>query len=75
MTNRQNNIRDVVLKFRGIQVLTPVVMESIMFRDVTPCSPLKVNRCFGGLSTDYTAFKVQGRFKIPEKILYILSHT
>jgi hypothetical protein len=53
--NFQNNIRNVVIKFRGINVLTAVVMKSIVFRDVTPCSPVKVNWRFGGISTDYTA--------------------
>jgi hypothetical protein len=28
----------------GFEVLTPVVMKSTIFRDITPCSPLKVNR-------------------------------
>jgi hypothetical protein len=28
--------------------LTPAVMNSSMFWDITPCSPFKVNRCFGG---------------------------
>jgi hypothetical protein len=30
------------------EVLTAVVMKSIIFCDITPCSPLKVNRRFGG---------------------------
>jgi hypothetical protein len=28
------------------EVLTAVVMKSSIFWDITPCSPLKVNRCF-----------------------------
>jgi hypothetical protein len=32
---------------RGFVVLTAVVMKSVVFLDMTPCSPLKVNRCFG----------------------------
>jgi hypothetical protein len=32
----------------GFEVLTAVVMKSTIFRDITPCSPLKVNRRFGG---------------------------
>jgi hypothetical protein len=31
------------------EVLTAVVMESSIFRDITPRSPLKVNRCFEGI--------------------------
>jgi hypothetical protein len=32
----------------GFDVLTAVVMKSPIFWDITPCSPLKVYRCFGG---------------------------
>jgi hypothetical protein len=34
--------------FVGFEVLTAVVMKSIIFWDITQCSPLKVNRRFGG---------------------------
>jgi hypothetical protein len=32
----------------GFEVPTAVVIESSVFWDITACSPLKVNRCFGG---------------------------
>jgi hypothetical protein len=32
----------------GFEVLTAVVMKSKIFWDITPCSPLKFNRHFGG---------------------------
>jgi hypothetical protein len=32
----------------GYEVLTATVMKSSTFMDITPCSPLKVNRRFGG---------------------------
>jgi hypothetical protein len=32
----------------GFQVLTSVVMKSTIFWDITPCSPVSVNRRFGG---------------------------
>jgi hypothetical protein len=32
----------------GVDVLTAVVMKISIFWDITPCSPLKVNRRFGG---------------------------
>jgi hypothetical protein len=32
----------------GFEVLRAVVMKSTVFCDITPCSPLKVNRRFGG---------------------------
>jgi hypothetical protein len=32
----------------GFGVLTTMVMKSTIFWDITPCSPLKVNRRFGG---------------------------
>jgi hypothetical protein len=31
-----------------IFILTAMVMKSSVFCDITPCSPLNVNRCFGG---------------------------
>jgi hypothetical protein len=39
----KNNSRYYV----GFEALTAVVMESTIFSDITPCSPLSVNRCFG----------------------------
>jgi hypothetical protein len=33
--------------FVGLEILTAVVMNSSISWDVTPCSSLKVNRCFG----------------------------
>jgi hypothetical protein len=30
------------------EVLTALFMKSTIFRDITPCSPFKVNRRFGG---------------------------
>jgi hypothetical protein len=35
-------------QYIGFEVLTAVVMKSTIFWDITPCSPLKVNRRFGG---------------------------
>jgi hypothetical protein len=32
------------LHYVGFEVLTPVVMKSAVFWDITPCSPLKVNQ-------------------------------
>jgi hypothetical protein len=32
----------------GFEVLTAVVMKSIIFWHITPCSPLSVNQRFGG---------------------------
>jgi hypothetical protein len=34
----------------GFEVFTAVVMKSIIFWDMTPCSPLSFNRRFGGTS-------------------------
>jgi hypothetical protein len=34
--------------FLGFEVFTAVVMRSTIFWDITPCSPLSVNRRFGG---------------------------
>jgi hypothetical protein len=35
-------------KFVPFEVFTAVVMKSIVFWNMTPCSPLSVNRRFGG---------------------------
>jgi hypothetical protein len=32
----------------GFEVFTAVVMKNTIFRDITSCSPLNVNRRFGG---------------------------
>jgi hypothetical protein len=34
--------------FVGFDVVTAMVMKITIFPDITPCSPLKVNRRFGG---------------------------
>jgi hypothetical protein len=36
------------LGIAGFEVLTAVVMKSTVIWDIMPCSPLKVNRRFGG---------------------------
>jgi hypothetical protein len=36
----------------GFEVFTAVVMKSIIFWDMTPCSPLSCNRRFGGILLD-----------------------
>jgi hypothetical protein len=33
----------------GFEVLTAMVMKSANFWDITPCSLLKVNRCFASI--------------------------
>jgi hypothetical protein len=48
--SRLNGLDFVVEKnFVGFEVLTAVVMRSSIFWNITPCSPLKVNRRFGGI--------------------------
>jgi hypothetical protein len=39
---------EISYKYVGFEVLTAVVMKSTIFWDTTPCSPLNVNRRFGG---------------------------
>jgi hypothetical protein len=41
----------------GFEVLTAADMKLSIFWDITPCSSLKVNRCFGGTYR----FHLQGR--------------
>jgi hypothetical protein len=38
----------VILFVVGLKVLTAMAMKNTILWDITPCSPLKVNRCFGG---------------------------
>jgi hypothetical protein len=38
----------VTVDFVGFEVLIVMVMKSSILWDVTPCSPFKVNQCFGG---------------------------
>jgi hypothetical protein len=40
--------RKTISIYVGFEVFTAVVMKSIIFWDMTPCSPLSVNRRFGG---------------------------
>jgi hypothetical protein len=40
MGTKENNV--------GFEVFTAVVFKSIVFWDMTPCSPLSYNRHFGG---------------------------
>jgi hypothetical protein len=37
----------------GVEVVTSVVMKSSNFLDITPCSPVKVNKHFGGICRFY----------------------
>jgi hypothetical protein len=32
----------------GFEVLTPLIMKSPAFWNITPCGPVKISRCFGG---------------------------
>jgi hypothetical protein len=43
-SERRGEEKDLV----GFEVLTAVVMKNTIFWDITSCSTLKVNRCFGG---------------------------
>jgi hypothetical protein len=39
------------MHYVGFEVLTTVVIKFYILWDITPCSPLKVNPCFGGTYT------------------------
>jgi hypothetical protein len=43
-----SKLRGEEIKSVGFEVFTAVVMKSIIFWDMTPCSPLIFNRRFGG---------------------------
>jgi hypothetical protein len=51
LTNCQHTSESEPKWYLGFKVFTAVVMKSIVFRDMTPCSPLS----WGCNSTDYTA--------------------
>jgi hypothetical protein len=42
------NYQYVYEDYVGLEVLTAVIMKSSIFWNIAPCSPLKVNRHFGG---------------------------
>jgi hypothetical protein len=44
----ENSCDQQDLLYLGFAVLTAVVMKSTIFWNITPCSPLRVNRRFGG---------------------------
>jgi hypothetical protein len=46
------NKMTVILKSVRFEILTAMVMNSSIFWDITPCSPLKVNRRFRGISSE-----------------------
>jgi hypothetical protein len=50
--------------YAGFEVLTAVVMKSIIFWDITPCSPLSFNRRFGGTYRLYLQGR-RNRFRKP----------
>jgi hypothetical protein len=56
--NKQTKINYV-----GFEILTAVVMKSTIFWDVTPCSPLSVNRRFGGT---YRLHLLGRKIKLPK---------
>jgi hypothetical protein len=43
-----NSPFQTILIFVGFEVFTAVVMKSIIFWDMTPCSPVSFHRRFGG---------------------------
>jgi hypothetical protein len=57
----QNAVRVV-----GFEVFTEVVMKSIIFWDMTPCSPLSCTRRFGG--TYRLHFRVEEQFSKPSSL-------
>jgi hypothetical protein len=45
----------------GFEVLTAVVIKSTIFRDITPCSPLRVNQRFAGTYRLHLQGRKRGR--------------
>jgi hypothetical protein len=51
MRKKERKVKLLSFSVVGLEVLTAVVMKSILFWDRTPCSPLRINRCFGEIIT------------------------
>jgi hypothetical protein len=47
----------------GFEVFTAVIMKSISFWDITPCSPLSVNRRFGGTASIFRVEEISSASK------------
>jgi hypothetical protein len=52
-----------------------MLIKSTIFWDVTLCSPLEVNRRFGGLLTDYTALYLQSSYNSADKFRTVVSES
>jgi hypothetical protein len=50
------------MTYVGFEVFTAVVIKSTVFWDITPCSPLKVNRRFGGTYSLYLEARLPTNF-------------
>jgi hypothetical protein len=62
-----SHVTAVGKKYVGFEVFTAVVMKSTIFWVITPCSPLSVNRRFGG-----TYFLLLARWFLAETIFFTL---
>jgi hypothetical protein len=51
--------------FIGFEVLIVVIIKSVIFWDITPCSPLKVNRIFGVTYRRHLQCRKNNPSKIP----------
>jgi hypothetical protein len=58
---------ELVSYCEGFEVLTAVIMKSTIFWDIKPCSPLSVNRKFGGTYH----LHLQGRKSLPPAFMLV----
>jgi hypothetical protein len=61
--------KNILMNYTGIKVPTLVVMKSSVFWDITPCSPLKVNRHFRGTY----CLHHQGQISLPATCFTLVS--
>jgi hypothetical protein len=58
---RVQNSHEIIWKINveclGFEVLTAMIMKSSIFCDISPCSPLKIKRRFGGRATSFFRFE------------------
>jgi hypothetical protein len=69
-----------IINDEGFEVLTALVIKSSIFWGLTPCSPLEVNRYFGGtfslhLQRRKTGPKKKSSMKAGGKIVSYLAHS
>jgi hypothetical protein len=51
--NTSTSLQTILIIIIILIIITIIIIQSLLSRNITPCSPLKVNRRFGGTSSLY----------------------